>query len=33
MSGFVVSVVSNLLIVCIFFAAAVLLTVGMLGLH
>jgi hypothetical protein len=33
MSGLVVSVVSNLVIVCIFFVAAVLLTVGMLGLH
>lgn len=33
MSGLVVSVVSNLLVVCIFFVAAVLLTIGMLGLH
>jgi hypothetical protein len=33
MSAFVSSVVLNLLVVCLFFAAGMLLVVGMLGLH
>jgi hypothetical protein len=33
MSGLMLSVAANLVIVIVFFLAAVLLTVGMLGLH